>query len=97
MEEGVYTLPVLRTLATGRSSADELRALLGEPLDAVQRARALEIVRSEDGIEGAIVAAREFVGHAVNACDHLGDDESVEALRLAPAALLATVLSATSN
>ena len=97
MEEGVYTLPVLRTLATGRSSADELRALLGEPLDATQRARALEIVRSEEGIESAIVAAREFVGHAVNACDHLGDDESVEALRLAPAALLATVLSATSN
>jgi hypothetical protein len=33
----------------------------------------------------------------VNACDQLGDDESVDALRLAPAALLATVLSATPN
>lgn len=97
MEEGVYTLPVLRTLATGRASADELRALLGQPLDAEQRDDALAIVRAEEGIESAVVAAREFVGRAVNACDQLGDSPSVEALRLAPAALLATVLSSTAG
>ena len=36
--EGVYTLPVLRTLALGRSVSDELGDLLGRPLD-VGRAR----------------------------------------------------------
>ena len=33
MVEGVYTLPVLRTLAAGRRAADELRSLLGRPLE----------------------------------------------------------------
>ena len=95
MEEGVYTLPVLRTLATGRASADELRSLLGKPLDEAARDQALQIVRSEEGIESAIAAAREFVGTAVGACDRLGDNEAVDALREAPAALLATVLTTT--
>ncbi len=97
LEEGVYTLPVLRTLANGRSTADELRALLGQPLDADQRDQALALVRSEEGIESAIVAARDFVGRAVNACDGLGDSPSADALREAPAALLATVLSTTTG
>lgn len=95
MEEGVYTLPVLRTLATGRASADELRSLLGRPLNEDDRDHALAIVRAEEGIESAIVAARDFVGRAVSACDDFGDGASAEALRVAPAALLATVLSST--
>ncbi len=90
MEEGVYTLPVLRTIAAGGAAADELTQILG---DAEQRDQALAIVRSGSGIESASVAAREFVGRAVNACDRLGDVDVVEALRLAPAALLATVLN----
>ncbi len=97
MEEGVYTLPVLRTLATGRSSAEELRGLLGQPLDAVQRDQALELVRSGEGIESAILAARDFVGRAVSACDRLDDSGPADALREAPGALLATVLSATAG
>jgi geranylgeranyl pyrophosphate synthase len=32
MEEGVYTLPVLHTLAAGGAAADELRSILGKPL-----------------------------------------------------------------
>lgn len=93
LEEGVYTLPVLRTIAAGGAAADELAQLLGQPLNGTQRDQALAIVRSGTGIESAIVAAREFVGRAVNACDQLGDDDAVEALRLAPAALLATALA----
>ncbi|NNE11795.1 MAG: polyprenyl synthetase family protein [Ilumatobacter sp.] len=93
MEEGVYTLPVLYTLATGRGSADELRALLGKPLAADERDQALAIVRSDEGIERTIVAAREHVAAAVVACDDLGDGLAVDALREAPGALLATVLS----
>jgi heptaprenyl diphosphate synthase len=88
MEEGVYTLPVLRTLSNGRSSGAELGSLLGQPLEAAQRDQALSIVRSEAGIESAIEAAREFVARAAAACDRLGSGESVEALRQAPAALL---------
>ena len=95
LEEGVYTLPVLRTLTAGGVAADELRSMLGSPLDTGQRDRALAIVRSEQGIENAIVAARSYVDRAVDACDRLGDGETVEALRAAPASLLSTVLSAT--
>ncbi len=93
MEEGVYTLPVLRTLASGRSSSDELRDLLGKPLDPAERDKALGIVRSDDGIESAITTAREYVASAATACDQLGDGPAAEALQQAPAALLATVLS----
>ena len=47
MVEGVYTLPVLRTLQAGGVPAMELLALLGKPLDAAERDKALGIVRRE--------------------------------------------------
>ena len=92
MEEGVYTLPVLRTLANGRSTADELRDLLGKPLDAAERDKALAIVRSDEGIESAVATARQFVASAVAACERLGDGPVVDALREAPGFLLASSL-----
>jgi heptaprenyl diphosphate synthase len=92
MEEGVYTLPVLRTIANGRASGDELRELLGKPLDAAERDKALAIVRSDEGIEGAIATARRYVATAISTCDHLGDGPVVEAMRQAPGDLLATSL-----
>ncbi len=91
MQEGVYTLPVLCTLANGRASGDELAELLGKPLDPAERDKALGIVRGEDGIEQAIAAAHRFVDAAVAACASLGDGAVVEALRAAPASLLANV------
>ena len=97
LEEGVYTLPVLRTLAGGSSSADELRDLLGKPLDPAERDKALGIVRSDGGIESALVTAREYVAAATAACSRLGDGPAVEALSDAPSALLATVLSSSSG
>ncbi len=97
MEEGVYTLPVIRTLAAAGPSADQLRALLGKPLDPVARDQALEIVRSDGGIESAIVAARDHVAAAVLACDAFGDGPMIDALREAPGALLATVLSSAAG
>ena len=92
MEEGVYTLPVLRTIANRRPSGDELRELLGKPLDAAERDKALAIVRSDAGIEGAIAAARQYVAAAISACDRLGDGPVVDAMREAPGYLLATSL-----
>ena len=97
MEEGVYTLPVLRTLASGRSSSDELRDLLGKPLDPAERDKALGIVRTDGGIESAIVTAGDYVDAATAACDQLGDGPAVVALRDAPAALLATALSSSAG
>ncbi|MFP5488513.1 MAG: polyprenyl synthetase family protein [Acidimicrobiia bacterium] len=93
LEEGVYTLPVLRTLTRADVAALELRDLLGVPLDAETRDRALAIVRAGDGIESAVETARQYVGRAVSACDGLGESDLVDALRNAPAALLSTVLT----
>jgi heptaprenyl diphosphate synthase len=93
MEEGVYTLPVLRTLANGRSSAAELADLLGRPLDPAERDKALAIVRSDEGIGSAIVTAREYVAQAEDACDLLGTGPAIDAMREAPVALLSTVLT----
>jgi heptaprenyl diphosphate synthase len=91
MEEGVYTLPVLRTIEAGGPCADELSDLLGKPLDAAERDKALSIVRSGAGIQSAIDTARRFVGVATDACDRLGSAPIVDALRAAPMALLDSV------
>ena len=91
LEEGVYTLPVLRTIEAGGAAADELSDLLGSPLEAAERDKALSIVRSGDGIHEAIDTARRFVIDADAACDALGNAPVVDALRAAPAALLDTV------
>jgi len=89
--EGVYTLPVLRTLALRTSAAAELADLLGSPLDTVQQDKALAILRSNDGIESAIETAHEYVARAVAACDDFPDSAATEALREAPRALITSV------
>ena len=91
LEEGVYTLPVLRTVDAGGTAADELSDLLGKPLDAAERDKALAIVRSGDGIDSAVATARRFVDEAREACDDFGSSPVVDALRAAPGALLASV------
>ncbi|MFN3256714.1 MAG: polyprenyl synthetase family protein [Ilumatobacter sp.] len=89
--EGVYTLPVLRTLALDSSAADELRDLLGAPLDAAQQDKALSIVRSNEGVASSIETANDYVERAVAACDGFPDTPATAALRSAPGALLASV------
>jgi geranylgeranyl pyrophosphate synthase len=91
MVEGVYTLPVLRTLALGTSASSELADLLGAPLDAVAQEKALAIVRSNDGLASAIDTAREFVERAEACCAGFPASEATAALRAAPRALLASV------
>ena len=91
MVEGVYTLPVLRTLALGTADAEQLTSLLGEPLDADQQQQALAIVRSNDGVGSAVDTAREYAERAVAACDGFPESEATAALIAAPAALLANV------
>ena len=91
MIEGVYTLPVLRTLALTNTGAADLAALLGTPLDVDQRDAALAIVRGNAGIASAIATAREYVARAEAACDDFPDSAATIALRTAPAALLESV------
>ncbi len=91
MEEGVYTLPVLHTLAAGGTAASELRAVLGMPLSEDERLKVLDIVRSNGGIATAIAAAKSFVDDAERACDVLPTGRTVDAMREATAALLASV------
>ncbi len=92
MVEGVYTLPVMHTLASGGAAADELRAMLGRPLRRRKQLRALEIVRSGDGVHQAIVTAREFVARAEAACDGLPQTPATMALRGATDVLLSSVV-----
>ncbi len=91
MVEGVYTLPVLRTLQAGGVAAVELLALLGKPLDQAERDKALSIVRSNDGAVAAMQTAHEWVARAEAACELLPPSAATDALYAAPAALLATI------
>ena len=89
--EGVYTLPVIRTLAAGGTPADELADLLGGPLDPVECDKALAVVRSNGGIAATIEVATSYVIAAQAACDALVPSAATEALRAAPGFLLAAV------
>ena len=91
MVEGVYTLPVLRTLALDRAARDELAALLGRPLDAAERDKALAIVRANEGVESAIGAAQRYVTDAEAACADLPPSPATDALRAAPGFLLSNL------
>jgi heptaprenyl diphosphate synthase len=93
LEAGVYTLPVIHTLGAADPAADELRSLLGSPLDPSARDRALAIVRGGDGIEATVETARSFVVRAAAACEEFGDGPVAEVLRAAPTVLLSTVLT----
>ena len=91
--EGVYTLPVIRTLAGARAGADELRSMLGRPLSETEMHRARAIVRGSGELEAALTTAREHVAAAsavLDACDGLGDREGVTALEAAAGHLLDT-------
>jgi heptaprenyl diphosphate synthase len=68
MAEGVYNLPVLRTLAG--PGGDELRPLLGGPLDGAAQARALALVRAGDGVAQSIAEAGAHVDRALGAARH---------------------------
>jgi heptaprenyl diphosphate synthase len=70
MVEGVYTLPVLRTLGVP-VAGDELGALLGAPLDEPARNKARAIVRSTDSVAASLAVARRFADDAASALDGL--------------------------
>jgi heptaprenyl diphosphate synthase len=67
--EGVYTLPVIRTLAAGTAEADRLRELLGAPLSDEQMHDARKIVRSNGAVPASLATARDHVAEAASALD----------------------------
>jgi heptaprenyl diphosphate synthase len=91
MVEGVYTLPVLRTLALDGPASAELADVLGHPLDEQSKEKALAIVRSNAGVESALATAREYVERAQSVCDDFPDSAATAALRAAPNALLDSI------
>ena len=91
MVEGVYTLPVLRTLQAGGVAAVELLQILGKPLDLAERDKALSIVRSNGGVAAAIDVAREYVGRAQAACELLPASSATDVLYAATTNLLTTI------
>ena len=78
--EGVYTLPVIRTLADTGTGRDRLHALLGQPLELDQMDEARSIVRSNGAIGASLDVARTYVDRATAALAPLGPSEAATAL-----------------
>jgi heptaprenyl diphosphate synthase len=93
MVEGVYTLPVLHTLAAGGVPSRELADVLGKPLDVAERDKALTIVRSNGGIQSTIAVAESYVRSAEGLCDSFPKSPATDAMRAAPRSLLETATS----
>jgi heptaprenyl diphosphate synthase len=68
MVEGTYTLPVLRALSV-RGVGDDLRALLGGPLDAPAREKARALVLSTDAVKSSLAVARRWAERANSSLD----------------------------
>lgn len=87
MVEGVYNLPVLRALAG--DDGDQLRDLLGGPLDDDARMKALDLVRSGPGVASAVATARDYVDRAVAALATVPPGPGVDSLAAAAHHLVA--------
>lgn len=79
LAEGVYTLPVLRALASP-SVGDELRSLLGGPVDEPARDKARALVRSSEGVAQAKQVAWAYAAEAAEAVALLPQSDEREAL-----------------
>jgi heptaprenyl diphosphate synthase len=90
LAEGVYTLPVLRALQM--REGDELRDLLGRPIEGPELDKARAIVGSSPGIASAAEAVREHIGEAREALGPLVDQPSGAALAGAADHLLEALL-----
>lgn len=90
MAEGVYTLPVLRALESP-AVGDELRSLLGGPLDQDTRAQALHLVRGSDAVAQAVAVADDFADQAITALQAVPPGPAVDALAGAVRHLVAGV------
>jgi len=66
--EGVYTLPVIRALASSESS-ETLKKLLGSPLGRVEVDVVRDLIRSDGAVGAAVEVARRYAGEATLALE----------------------------
>ena len=93
--EGVYTLPVIRTLADGDAGSDKLRRVLGGPLEPDELDIARDIVRSNGAVDSALGTAETYAHVAQEAVRSLDPAESVAAMGAAADHLLESVAALT--
>ena len=89
--EGVYTLPVIRTLADDDAGADKLRRILGGPLAEGELDVARDIVRSNGAVDSALATAHSYARSAQDAVAGLARAETVTAMAATADHLLASV------
>ena len=88
MIEGVYSLPVIQTLAGPDGLA--LRELLTDGLTLDERHKAIDIVRRGPGVEQSFAVATDFIDQAKQVLLHVGDNAAATALAGAADHLLAS-------
>jgi len=78
MLEGVYSLPVIHTLAS--DAGPQLRSLLDGGLSSDDRLAAIEVVRAGPGVDSAYRVAESFVDQARGQIEAVGDNEAAKAM-----------------
>jgi heptaprenyl diphosphate synthase len=86
--QGTYTLPVIVAL-TEPEAGGELRDLLGRPLDAPERDKAREIVKSTGAIAAAVAVAATYADQAAEAAAGFPRGPVADAMARLPRELLA--------
>ncbi|HEU5085373.1 MAG TPA: polyprenyl synthetase family protein [Acidimicrobiales bacterium] len=89
LTEGIYNLPVLRALQT--DAGDEIRSLLGTPVEGDERERVRQLVIASGGIEATVEEAQRFVDQACAALDAVDDTPATKALAGGAEHLLTTI------
>jgi heptaprenyl diphosphate synthase len=87
--EGVYTLPVIRTLAEDTTEAKRLRDLLGAPLTETDMHEARDIVRANGAVASSLQTAEAYVAEATGALAAVNPGEARDGLAGAASHLLA--------
>jgi heptaprenyl diphosphate synthase len=87
--EGVYTLPVIRALASADTS-DALRALLRRHIAPEEVAEARRIIRSNGAVPASLEVASRYAGEAVDALASLGDGRELDSLKALATNLIAS-------
>jgi len=87
--QGVYTLPVIRSLAG--PDRDRLLPLLGRPLDKTQVEVPRRLIIDNGSIDGSVVTAHGYIERALEALAPLPDTAGTAALRGAAGHLLASL------
>ena len=92
MLEGVYSLPVIHTLASPAGAP--LRALLADGLREDDRLAAIDMVRNGPGVASSLAVAQRFVDQACDAVLSVSDNAASKALAASAEHLLSSVPTA---